>query len=112
MPFARATTSSASRQYHVGEQEVDAPFAFGELRQCRRSVGSLEHLIAQCAQEVGDIDAHLLVVLDHEHALARDRARHLAFGGNLLAHLGGQARQIDFHRRPLAGLAVDRDVPT
>ena len=74
-------------------------------------VGGLQHAIAEIAEHLDREGAQGLVVLDDEDGLAPlARARVGAASARRRCSSPPEARQIDLHRRALAGLAVDLHV--
>ena len=100
--------AQGARHHDVGEQQVDVDAAV-DHGQGRGGVAGAQHPVAQVGQHVDHGQAHLLVVLDHQHGLvaAGRRLRQLLAG----VVLGLQrAWQVDLDRGAFADLAVDLDV--
>ena len=101
-------TAHGTRHHHVGEQQIDRRAAlddgervFGVLR--------FQHRVAEIAQQFDDGFAHFGIVFDDEHEF---RSADDGAGVDVDGHVLGlqHARQIDAHRRAVAGFAVDVDV--
>ena len=62
-----------------------------EQAAARRGRRGLEHLVAELAQDVADVGAHVVVVLDHQDGLSR-RALASCRGAGLVGGIGVAAR--------------------
>src|SRR5262245_25258453 len=100
-------------QHHITEQEIDAQVPLLQEVECRNRIGRPQDTVVEIAQGLDQIGANILVVLDDENGLAWQPFDDFAALRVLLVGYGPgrQSRQIDLHRRPLARLAVDLDVP-
>ena len=101
------------RHDDVGEEQLDVRPLREDAQRLLRAAG-VDRGVAELAQRIDREAADAVVVLHHQHDVARIAQRQFAgrrLLGDAALRRAGEAGQVELHRRPDAGLRVDLHVP-